>query len=129
MSQILTYARIRLKEWGQWSRYEVQGYPIMSAFWRIVVGRGGTEPEPPIEVTQVEGIVRRAPTAQKEILIFRYCRRYSIRECAAWTSSSKSTASRLLEQAEWYVHTELDCVGQKEYTVSNCGEFRTGTAN
>lgn len=128
MSQILTYARIRLKEWGQWSRYEVQGYPIMSAFWRSVVGRGGTEPEPPIEVTQVEGIVRRADTAQKEILIFRYCRRYSIRDCALQISSSKSTASRLLEQAEWYVHIELESVGQDVVYGSNCGQSRTQAA-
>lgn len=128
MSQILTYARIRLKEWGKWSNYEVQGYPIMSAFWRSVVGRGGTEPEPPIEVTQVEGIVRRAPTAQKEILIFRYCRRYSIRDCALQISSTKSTASRLLEQAEWYVHTELDGVGQDVLSSAQHQEFRTRTA-
>lgn len=128
MSQILTYARIRLKEWGQWSRYEVQGYPIMSAFWRSVVGRGGTDPEPPVEVTQVEGIVRRADTAQKEILILRYCRRYTVRRCAIQISASKSTASRLLEQAEWYVHTELDNVGQEVLSKAHYPEFRTETA-
>jgi len=128
MSQILTYARIRLKEWGRWSSYEVQGYPIMSAFWRSVVGRGGNEPEPPIEVTQVEAIVRRAPTAQKEILIFRYCRRYSIRDCAIQISASKSTASRLLEQAEWHVHIELDSVGQEMVSSNQNPLFRIEAA-
>lgn len=128
MSEILTYTRIRLKEWGKWSRYEVQGYPIMSAFWRSVVGRGGVEPDPPPEVVQVEGIVRRAETAQKEILIFRYCRRYSVRDCAIQISASKSKASRLIEQAEWYVHTELDSVGQEVVRSVPNGQFRTEAA-
>lgn len=128
MSEILTYTRIRLKEWGKWSRYELQGYPIMSAFWRNVTGRGGVEPEPPPEVAQVEAIVRRAETAQKEILIFRYCRRYSVRDCAIQISASKSKTSRLIEQAEWYVHTELDSVGQKAYMVPQCDRIRTEAA-
>lgn len=128
MSEILTYTRIRLKEWGDWSRYEVQGYPIMSAFWRNVTGRGGVEPDPPPEVVQVEGIVRRAETAQKEILIFRYCRRYSVRDCAIQISASKSKASRLIEQAEWYVHTELDSVGQEVVRSVPNGQFRTEAA-
>lgn len=128
MSQILTYTRIRLKEWGSWSRYEAQGYPTMTAFARSWFGRGGGEPEPPADVTQVEAIVRRAPTAQKEILIFRYCRRYSVRDCAAQISASKSTASRLLEQAEWYVHTELELVGQDVLGFRPNGILRTETA-
>lgn len=128
MSQILTYTRIRLKEWGSWSRYEAQGFPSMSAFMKGWFGRGGAEAEPPIEVTQVEGIVRRAPTAQKEILIFRYCRRYTIRDCALQISTSKSTASRLLEQAEWYVHTELDGVGQAVVGSVPNGRFRIEAA-
>lgn len=128
MSQILTYTRIRLKQWGSWSRYDAGGFPSMSAFMKGWFGRGGAEPEPPIEVAQVEGIVRRAVTAQKEILIFRYCRRYTIRECAEWTCSTKSTASRLLEQAEWYVHTELDNVGQEMVSRAQNQEFRIEAA-
>lgn len=128
MSQILTYTRIRLKEWGSWSRYEAQGFPSMSAFMKGWFGRGGAEAEPPIEVTQVEGIVRRAPTAQKEILIFRYCRRYSVRACAEQISLPKSTASRLLEQAEWYVHTELDNVGQEVVSSTQNPVFRIEAA-
>jgi hypothetical protein len=128
MSQILTYTRIRLKEWGSWSRYEAQGYPSMSAFMRGWFGRGGAESDPPADVAQIEGIVRQALTAQKEILIFRYCRRYSVRRCAEQISASKSTASRLIEQAEWYVHTELDSVGQKVLSRAQSQEFRIEAA-
>lgn len=128
MSQILTYTRIRLKEWGSWSRYDAGGFPSMSAFMKGWFGRGGAEPEPPIEVAQVEAIVRRALTAQKEILIFRYCRRYSVRACAEQISASKSTASRLLEQAEWYVHTELDNVGQEVLSRGKNPLFRIEAA-
>lgn len=111
-SAILTYARIRLREWGRWSKHSNSGFPTMSAFVRQCFGRSTVDPDPPNAVMEIEGIVRRAETRDKEVLILVYCQTGSMRAIAERLGIPKSTLHRRLEWAEWYVHLELDGVGQ-----------------
>lgn len=113
MSDILTYTRGRLREWGACSRSASGGYPSMAAFMRQYFGTSARESEVPKEVEEVERIISRATTSHKEVLIFAYCRKWSVRRIGVQISVSKSTAHRLLEDAEWYVHAALDGVGQE----------------
>ena len=108
MSQILTYTRWRLKEWGRWSRHENSGWPSISPMFRLFSGGRGHDQEPPKDVMEIDGIVRRADTHDKMVLIVVYCQSGSMRERALRIGVDRRTLGRHLENAEWYVHAALD---------------------
>lgn len=106
----LDYAKYRLTEWGRWSRDP----PALMSSWKLIFGRSPTDKASmPAHVEEIDGIVRRIEPRPRIVLIVHYCRTGSGREKAMMAGIPQSTYFRQLDVAHWFVHTELDAVGQK----------------
>lgn len=99
-----------LWRWGRTSRADPLGLPTIAAFLKERVGRSVYEPPSDPEIELITAIVERAPTEQKNYLIMWYCRRDSFRRIAALMGVSKSSVRSKLDEAEWYVHTEIELI-------------------
>jgi len=108
MSQILTYTRWRLRQWGKWSRHEMSGWPSVSPMFRLFSGGSGHDQEPPKEVMEVDGIIRRADPEDKRILIAVHCAGGSLWEKARKIGLRRNAFLIKLERAEWFVHANLE---------------------
>ena len=110
-----------LRRWGREGRkFGDLGYPSIVAFMKIRLGRSSaTPPETDPVIDQIEGIVSRAPTEIRELLILYYCQGATIRRIAAVKSKTKYQVCKFLNESQWYVHTELerfDFSDRKAYT-------------
>lgn len=102
----LDYAKYCLTEWGKRSR-EV---PALRSAWRIWFfgGSGGKEAALPEYLQIVDAIVCRLEPQPRIVTIVNYCQTGSGRDKALRLDMPKTTYFRLLDQALWFVHTELD---------------------
>ncbi len=106
----IAQTRALLREWGRWAGGTVvRGYPTMSAFVNPRTGAGRTSCEVPEDVLEINGIIRRAESRMRRILLVHYCGRHgTAREKAVEIGISKSTYWERLSEAEWWVHTETE---------------------
>ena len=105
----LIYAKIRLAEWGQWSRDKSLGYPSASAGFGSV-GRG---PEVlsqwPLHIELVDVIVRQMQEIEiRRAVIVAYTQYGNKREKAVRLGKSYSTYCRMLKDGQEHVGIELD---------------------
>jgi len=103
----LVYAKIRLAEWGSWSRDKSLGYPCASA------GFGGGRGQEvlsqwPLHVELVDVIVRQMQMLPRRIMIVAYTQYGTGREKAARLDYTYSTYCRTLKEGQEHVGIELD---------------------
>lgn len=108
----IAYTRYKLGLWGKYHRVAMPAYPTATPYLNQRTAKGH-EPEPPQDIQQIDAIILRADPEDKYILIVGYTQYGTIREKAARLQLAKSTFYRKLEQAEWFVHSELDIAGQQ----------------
>lgn len=104
----LIYAKIRLAEWGQWSRDKPIGYPTASAGFG---DRGSKEvlTQWPPHIELVDVIVRQMQEVDvRRTLIVTYSQTGTRREKAARMNESYGTYCRMLKQGQEHVGIELD---------------------
>lgn len=77
---------------------------------RTGYGIGAIEESDPV-ADQIEKIVCKAPDDIQELLIAFYVANHSVRHLARIKDVSKYRMGKLLEEAQWYVHTELENIG------------------
>lgn len=104
-----TYTKLVLHRWGSWARGGLIGFPRMSALCRINSGGkltadGLDDPT----VVQCDQVIAKAESGTRIILVRHYCGYSSGRENAARLNMAKSTYYDKLDEARWYVHTELE---------------------
>lgn len=105
----LIYAKIRLAEWGQWSRDKSLGYPNAAAGF----GDCGRGPEVlsqwPLHVELVDVIVRQMQEIDvRRVVIVTYTQYGTRREKAIRLGKPYSTYCRMLKDGEEHVGIELD---------------------
>lgn len=105
----LMYAKLRLAEWGRWSRDTIPGYPRQSA----VVGEYGSRAsgymaELPPHVAYVDMVVRQMPIEPRRVLIVHYTQAGTQQEKATRTWMSYGTYRRLLREGQDHVSIELE---------------------
>ena len=116
----LLYAKIRLSEWGRWSRDKSLGYPRVSAGFSNA-GRGQevlAQWPPHIEIVDV--IVRQMEVDPRRILIVAYTQYGTGREKAMRLCRPYSTYCRILKDGQEHVGIEL------EYAETYGGNCRVG---
>lgn len=104
----LIYAKIRLAEWGQWSRDKSLGYPHASAGFG---DRGSPEvlSQSPPHIELVDVIVRQMQEVDiRRALIVTYTQSGTRREKAGRLNEAYSTYCRMLKQGQEHVGIELD---------------------
>lgn len=105
----LNETKQRLRDWGRWANGGMHGYPSESSSERINGGGRSTalkEANP--DLLRTDHIVGCAELKLRRILIRHYCTAGSGREKALRMTLPKSTYFQLLNEAEWFVMTELD---------------------
>lgn len=120
----LIYAKIRLAEWGQWSRDKSLGYPRTSAGFGSVGRSQEVLTQWPPHVDLVDVIVRQMEQEPRRILIVAYTQAGSGREKAMRLGRASSTYHRILKNAEEHVGIELDYAetyGQDLKAGTPCG--------
>lgn len=104
----LMYAKIRLSEWGRWSRDKSLGYPSVSAGFSNA-GRGQEVlAQWPLHVELVDVIVRQMEVVPRRILIVAYTQYGTGREKAMRLGYPYSTYCRSLKEGQEHVGIELD---------------------
>lgn len=107
-----------IRRWGKSGRGSILGFPTMVAFMRITFGTADSPGEVDADVERIDTIVSNAPTEFKNVLITHYCRGASTRYLAKLLGCSKSHVWTLIDEAVWYVHTELDPADEKGHKAS-----------
>lgn len=104
----LQYAKIRLAEWGTWSRDKSLGYPKVAAGF----GMSSRSAEPlvqwPAHVELVDVIVRQMEVEPRRILIVAYTQYGTGREKALRLGKPYGTYCRMLKDGQEHVGIELD---------------------
>lgn len=105
----LIYAKIRLAEWGQWSRDKSLGYPNASAgFGSCGCGQEVLSQWPP-HIELVDVIVRQMTDIDvRRALIVTYTQYGTRREKATRLGEAYSTYCRMLKDGQEHVGIELD---------------------
>jgi len=94
---------------------------MTSAFYRWS-GRCTAVDHADPEVLFCDSIVRKADKEIRVILVRHYCGNGTGREKAARSGMSKSTYYQRLNEAEWWIHTELDKYEPEvEYILARVG--------
>lgn len=102
---VIDPTRARLIRWGRWAQGGLRGYPLMVAWMRIAFGQEtGAAPDE----EEVDRIVCRAEQPQRQILVVHFCFRGPVRQKANQLGIPKSTYWDRIDEAIWFVHTELD---------------------
>lgn len=105
----LIYAKIRLAEWGQWSRDKPLGYPRTSAGFGGVGRSQEVLAQWPPHVELVDVIVRQMTDIDvRRVLIVTYTQCGTRREKAARLDEAYSTYCRMLKEGQEHVGIELD---------------------
>lgn len=106
----LMYAKIRLAEWGRWSRDDTHlGHPRQSAVLGGATSRGtGYLGLMPPHVEMVDVIVRQMEIEPRRVLIVHYTQSGSGREKASRICYSWGQYCRQLRQGQDHVGIELD---------------------
>jgi hypothetical protein len=115
--QLISETRRRLKEWGTWT---AESEPSLASMFRSIFnGRGAQDlRELPQHIAEVDHIVC---TSQPEIritLIKFYGTRGTYYEKAIALGVDKRTLKRRIDRADYYVHSILDRLPQKDYQVA-----------
>lgn len=102
------YAKLRLAEWGRYSRDESLGFPGCSAF----AANGGQSRDYlcglPTHVALVDVIVRQMDILLRQVIIVHYSQTGSARDKALRIECVWSTYGRRLKQGQDHVGIELD---------------------
>lgn len=100
------YAKIRLSEWGRWSRMNVGGY----AKQNLDGGRGTSEPtgEMPEHIRDVDRFVNSLENRIKLVMIVEYTQTGTTREKAFRLGLPKSTYLDRRDEGITHVHLLLD---------------------
>lgn len=106
----LEYAKIRLDEWGNWSRDKSLGYPKRAAFFGDVGGKGREyHGDWPAHVEMVDVIVRQMQDVSvRRVVIVHYTQYGSGLEKSTRLWVSWSQYKRLLREGREHVSIELD---------------------
>lgn len=113
---VIDPTRARLIQWGRWAQGGLRGYPLMVAWMRIAFGQEtGAAPDE----EEVDRIVCRASVELRRVLIVQFTYRGSHRQKAFQLRLPKSTYQDRLDEAIWFVHTELDSSGQSASLRTN----------
>lgn len=109
------WVRLKLYQWGRWSRARGIGYPTMSTTERARIGRGGVfeGPHLPPDIEEVEVAVARSYPQHKLMLIEHYTKAGSIREHAARLGLTRMSYWRRKDRAEAHVALHLQEVGRR----------------
>lgn len=103
----LLYARIRLAEWGKYSRDSSLGFPGCSAF--ISNGRGSQNlGELPTHVALIDVIVRQLEMDLRRVLIVTYTQTGTRNDKALRIGIPQRTFERRLKEGQHAVSIELD---------------------
>lgn len=124
MVSVTDPTRRRLITWGHWAQGGLRGYPTAAAFLMIV--RGSDSPNTPPDILETEGAVNRTETPLRIVLIKEFCHRGSRREKAAQVDLPKTTYDRRLDEALWFVHTELERVDARAKNTLQSGNMAVG---
>lgn len=117
MSDELQWVRLKLHQWGRWSRFRGLGFPSMSTTEKARIGRGGMWDGPtlPEDVEAVDLAVARSLPQHKLILVEHYTKGGSVRDHAARLTLTRMTYWRRKHRAEQHVGILLQCVGRPVY--------------
>lgn len=106
------YARIRLAEWGRWSRDTIQGYPRQSAVVGEYGSRStGTSEAMPPHVEYIDMVVRLMEVEPRRVIIVHYTQMGTMEDKAIRIDAAYSTYRRLLREGQDHVSIELDYEG------------------
>lgn len=110
----LQWIRLKLYQWGRWSRFRGLGFPSMSSTEKARIGRGGgwDGPSLPEDIEAIDVAVARCLPQHKLILVEHYTKGGSVRDHASRLSVSRMTYWRRKDIAEKHVSILLQTVGQ-----------------
>lgn len=100
----LHYAKYRLTQWGKWSRDP----PALISNWRLWFSGGSRDGEMPIDVEEVNRIINRMDKDLRVVLVVHYCRVGPSYKKAQQIDMPILEYRRKVDEAEWFVHIELD---------------------
>lgn len=105
----LCWLRVKLRQWGCYSRVIVGGYPSMATTERARIGRGGVfegRSLPP-DLEEIDHFVSCSPADHKRILVEHYTKDGDYREHAARLQLSVDAYYRSRKRAEVYLNTVM----------------------
>jgi len=117
MSTEIQWIRLKLYQWGRWSRFRGLGFPSMSTTEKARIGRGGVWDGPtlPEDIEVIDLAVARSLPQHKLILVEHYTKEGSVRDHAARLALSRMTYWRRKALAENHLGILLQDVGQVVY--------------